>query len=466
MQLPALSIDTSVISSPRGVEIGRLAREEGRQIQDRNLLKEVGQIASAGPQNYLEAAQKAMAGGELDTGLSLIKTKQAFDAADTEKRLKLLDFFGRGAEGADTPEKWSALINMAQGVYGPDTDLSQYSDFGMRDQVRAFLTSTKENIERERAHLELAKTREELADKREGRAFRRDVLSSFGLTPSTTSTAVAPPPTLFASPSTQTPTPMAGAPPPSAPQIQPPLAQAPSASAPQPATPAPPSTADVVAKMTPAQRTSLGLLIAKEDYAGASKLLQEVAQGNETAPYKDMKQKAEVEEGLRKEIAATNKDYAVIRDYSAKIEEVAKAPSAASDMAMIFAFMKLLDPSSVVRETEYANAENARGVPEYVTGIWNRLQRGERLTENQRQDFLNQALTLARLQRNQYARSMQKYRGIANRLKLDERNVIVDLDMLQTEDVLNEAREAIKKGADPNAVKQRLLDNGIDPAGL
>jgi hypothetical protein len=28
-------------------------------------------------------------------------------------------------------------------------------------------------------------------------------------------------------------------------------------------------------------------------------------------------------------------------------------------MAMIFAFMKMLDPSSVVRETEFANAQNA-----------------------------------------------------------------------------------------------------------
>jgi NAD(P)H-hydrate repair Nnr-like enzyme with NAD(P)H-hydrate epimerase domain len=33
-------------------------------------------------------------------------------------------------------------------------------------------------------------------------------------------------------------------------------------------------------------------------------------------------------------------------------------------------------------------------------------------------------------------------------------------------DPLEAARDAISRGADPEAVRQRLIDNGIDPAGL
>ena len=42
------------------------------------------------------------------------------------------------------------------------------------------------------------------------------------------------------------------------------------------------------------------------------------------------------------------------------------AVSPASDMSLVFGFMKMLDPSSVVRETEYATAKNATGVPDQV----------------------------------------------------------------------------------------------------
>ena len=55
---------------------------------------------------------------------------------------------------------------------------------------------------------------------------------------------------------------------------------------------------------------------------------------------------------------------------------------------MVFNFMKTLDPGSVVRESEYATAENARGVPSTVRNLYNRVVDGLRLTDEQRDDFL------------------------------------------------------------------------------
>jgi hypothetical protein len=65
--------------------------------------------------------------------------------------------------------------------------------------------------------------------------------------------------------------------------------------------------------------------------------------------------------------------------------------SPAGDMGLVYGYMKMLDPTSAVREAEYATAENARGVPASIRNVWNRLQNGQRLDEDQRRDFSNRA---------------------------------------------------------------------------
>lgn len=84
-------------------------------------------------------------------------------------------------------------------------------------------------------------------------------------------------------------------------------------------------------------------------------------------------------------------DFTVQLASMGRVRQSAQEPSAAGDMALIFNYMKMLDPNSVVREAEYATAENARGVPSTVRNIWNRVLNGERLAEDQRGDFVNRA---------------------------------------------------------------------------
>jgi hypothetical protein len=43
----------------------------------------------------------------------------------------------------------------------------------------------------------------------------------------------------------------------------------------------------------------------------------------------------------------------------------------AGDMKMVFGYMRAMDPGSVVRESEYATAANAGGVPEQMRRLWN-----------------------------------------------------------------------------------------------
>jgi len=61
------------------------------------------------------------------------------------------------------------------------------------------------------------------------------------------------------------------------------------------------------------------------------------------------------------------------------------------DIALVFSFMKTLDPTSTVGPTEYATASKAGGVPEAIRNTYNRLKDGEFLTDDQRRNFIDTA---------------------------------------------------------------------------
>lgn len=86
-----------------------------------------------------------------------------------------------------------------------------------------------------------------------------------------------------------------------------------------------------------------------------------------------------------------SKDFYTIRDAYNKIVSAAKNPSAAGDMALLFGYMKLLDPNSVVRETEYATAQNAGSIPETIRARYNAAVNAKKLDEAQRKDFVDRS---------------------------------------------------------------------------
>jgi hypothetical protein len=126
---------------------------------------------------------------------------------------------------------------------------------------------------------------------------------------------------------------------------------------------------------------------------------------------------------FRKEVG----DYPKVRDAYVRIIESAKNPDAAGDLALIFNYMKVLDPGSTVREGEFANAQNAAGVPDRVRNMFNQVMEGERLGVNQRIKFVNRAKNLYRGQERQYLRSKRSVESKAGRLGLDPRNIVGDL---------------------------------------
>ncbi len=113
--------------------------------------------------------------------------------------------------------------------------------------------------------------------------------------------------------------------------------------------------------------------------------------------------------------------------YSA-VQTAAENPTAAGDLSLIFGYMKMLDPGSVVRETEFANAQNAAGVPDQIRNMYNRALRGERLNPAQRQDFVNQAGNLFGARQERYNQIYQQYQGLAQSYGADASRVTGSAD--------------------------------------
>ena len=91
---------------------------------------------------------------------------------------------------------------------------------------------------------------------------------------------------------------------------------------------------------------------------------------------------------LRKEFNS-NADVKYFADMTQSFNRLVNSvgPDPASDMAMIFNYMKMLDPGSTVREGEYATARNTTGISGQVTNLYNYLVDGNQLNADQRRAF-------------------------------------------------------------------------------
>ena len=104
----------------------------------------------------------------------------------------------------------------------------------------------------------------------------------------------------------------------------------------------------------------------------------------------------------------------------------AEDPSPAGDLALIFNYMKVLDPGSTVREGEFATAEQAGSVDDRTRSLYNRILEGTRLSTDQRADFLNRATRLYQDAEQQYRRVADQYSEFARAAGLPVEQVIPD----------------------------------------
>jgi hypothetical protein len=121
-----------------------------------------------------------------------------------------------------------------------------------------------------------------------------------------------------------------------------------------------------------------------------------------------------------------SKDFISRSESFGTVRAASKDSSPAGDLSMIFAYMKMLDPGSVVREGEFATAQNTAGVPDRVRNAYNRVISGERLSPAQRADFLSQARNIYTTAKERQGRIRKTYADRASRFGIPAEHVVMD----------------------------------------
>lgn len=129
----------------------------------------------------------------------------------------------------------------------------------------------------------------------------------------------------------------------------------------------------------------------------------------------------EAETKFRTEYNNQTKGFQEVKSAYSRV--LASEDSAVGDLSLIFGYMKMLDPGSVVREGEFATAQNAAGVPERIQNIYNKVASGERLSKSQRESFKGQAGKLYKSAGEQETTVRQGIERIAKGYGLNTQNI-------------------------------------------
>ncbi len=109
---------------------------------------------------------------------------------------------------------------------------------------------------------------------------------------------------------------------------------------------------------------------------------------------------------LRDEVNKSSIPFQQVNDSYGRILASAKDPSPAGDLALIFNYMKMLDPGSTVREGEFATAQNSGSLPEILRAKYNKIKNGKRLDPEQRADFVKRSGDLYKSQEQVYQKTL------------------------------------------------------------
>lgn len=119
------------------------------------------------------------------------------------------------------------------------------------------------------------------------------------------------------------------------------------------------------------------------------------------------------------------KSWNVIEPVLMSAREAAKDTSGASDLNMIYALGKVLDPNSVVREGELDMAANTGSLGQKIAGYYKSVNQGGKLPPSVKQDLLRQIESRTYSQKQQYEAAKKKYTEIANKNNLNPNDLFI-----------------------------------------
>jgi len=160
---------------------------------------------------------------------------------------------------------------------------------------------------------------------------------------------------------------------------------------------------------------------------------------------------------LSDDYRAESKDFFAQKSAYNRILSSAQDPSAAGDLALIFNYMKVLDPGSTVREGEFATAQNSGSIGERITAQYNKVMSGERLAPEQRADFVDRATKL-------FTGAQQGQKQIDDTYRNRAAQYGVPVDLILSDTSANNAPKTLdqyykQNPADQPKVDQLIMEN-------
>jgi len=130
------------------------------------------------------------------------------------------------------------------------------------------------------------------------------------------------------------------------------------------------------------------------------------------------------ENTLRDEYLAQTAPFRTVQDAYSKIKST--SDTGPGDMSLLYSYVKLLDPGSVVRESEFATAAQSGSFGQRVQGAVQQIMSGQRLSPTLRKGFREEADKIYEAQKENAARVGGKYRDLAKSYSLDPTRVVVE----------------------------------------
>lgn len=132
------------------------------------------------------------------------------------------------------------------------------------------------------------------------------------------------------------------------------------------------------------------------------------------------------ETNLRKEFQGLpeTKAFGEMKSAYGQVLEGLNKANAVGDLAAATKIMKLLDPGSVVRESELAMAMQAGGLMDRVTNYATKIMQGTKLSPEQRKDFADLAKSLFSVSFDAFSEKRNQYRSLADQYGLNVNRVV------------------------------------------
>lgn len=122
--------------------------------------------------------------------------------------------------------------------------------------------------------------------------------------------------------------------------------------------------------------------------AETAKILKDIESAGEKGTLTTDK-KIDLEQKLSDKYFARTKNFNAVRgSYENLVSSANKVNDGAADLALITSFMKMLDPGSVVRETEFAAARDTAGLYDSFKNMVSKWKKGDFLQPEQKQKFV------------------------------------------------------------------------------